>query len=325
MSGFITLPLIILGAAVADAGTLTASYPAGTDEGHFTFNRHHKLMMNSTEMAFPADFTLTFGTSNITITNASGAAWPVGARLYLQLDKTGINDTDDNPGSPRVSILKLVQIDLGAPDVLDADFIIKAATSTELPDTETVTYTPDTDGTTPTDGAGPVVVKGGINYWELDVPRNLVSTVTHGSSVVAMTWTATGLDEFGNVLSETVTVAATGTSQVDATLKAFKHVRSIALVAVADAEANTVNLGTGDVLGLPVFLPSLDHVVLELQDNVIATAGTMLGGVLTEPSATTGDVRGTYDPNSATDGARVMQLIVALSDPKDIGLAQFAG
>ncbi len=325
MSGFITLPLIILGAAVADAGTLTASYPAGTDEGHFQFNRHHKLMMNSAEMAFPADFTLTFGTSNITITNASGAAWPVGARLYLQLDKAGINDTDSEPASPRVAMMNLIKVDLGAPDVLDADFLIKAATSTELPDTETVTYTPDTDGTTPTDGVGPVVVKGGINYWELDVPRNLVSTVTHASSVVAMTWTATGLDEFGNVLVETVTVAATGTSQVDATLKAFKWVRSIALIAVADAEANTVNLGTGDVLGLPMFMPSLDSAVLEFEDNASATAGTMLGGVLTEPSATTGDVRGTYDPNSACDGAKVFSLIVAVSDPKDIGLAQFAG
>jgi hypothetical protein len=42
-------------------------------------------------------------------------------------------------------------------------------------------------------------------------------------------------------------------------------------------------------------------------------------------TATTGDVRGTYDPNAAADGARVFELVVALMEPGDLGMPQFAG
>jgi len=318
-----------IASAVASAGTFTVGYPAGTNAGNYENTRNHSLWVDGHQKlyAYPADFTLAFGTSNITVTYNGSTTIAAGDRARIQLDLMGVDDELDlhNANIEGVSIGAVAMIDLGAPDVLDADFLVKAATSTELPDTETVTYTPDTDGTTPTDGAAPVVVRSSVNYWELDVARNLVSTVTHGSSVVAMTIKIIGQDVFGATMSETLTVAATGTSQVDATLKAFKWVRSIAITAAADAEANTLNFGTGDVLGLPIRLPDLGYVLKEMEDGAAPTAGTVVAGVDTVATATTGDVRGTYDPNSATDGALAFKLLVWGADPTDKGVAQFAG
>jgi len=319
-----------LSADVAASGTFTVGYPSKTDAGFFERTKGHKLWVDKHQKLYDYidDFTLTFGTSNITVTLGSGLTTaPANTRVRLQLDMMGVDSFDEihNDSLDNVAFGGVLLIELGTPDVLDADFMIVAATSTELPDTETVTYTPDTDGTTPTDGAATVVIRSGVNYWELDVPRNLISTVTHGSSVVAMTIKIIGQDIYGVTMSETLTVAATGTSQVDATLKAFKWIRSIAITAAADAEANTLNFGTGDVLGLPIRLPGTGHVLRELEDGAAPTAGTLVAGVDTAATATTGDTRGTYDPNSACDGDLNFKLMMWGADPQDKGVAQFAG
>lgn len=210
-----------------------------------------------------------------------------------------------NSGLRGIPMTPLLLISLGAPALGDADSLIDAATSTELPDTETVTYTfPGT--ASPVDGA----MSDGI----LDFPRNVSIVTTHGSSVVAMTILITGLDEYGVVTSELVTVAATGTTQTDATLKTFKSITSIALIAAADAEANTVNIGTGDVLGLPYRIDSGEVVSIIEADNMIPTTGTLVFADTTDPATTTtGDVRGTYNPTQTLNGSLVTRLLVMVS------------
>jgi hypothetical protein len=75
-----------------------------------------------------------------------------------------------------------------------------------------------------------------------------------------------------------------------------------------------------------VFLAGAARVLGEMQDGAKATAGTTVTGDATVPAtATTGDVRGTYDPNAAADGAKVFELICAIDDPSFRGVAQFAG
>jgi hypothetical protein len=105
--------------------------------------------------------------------------------------------------------------------------------------------------------------------------------------------------------------------------KAFKTITDVS----SSASITGLTVGTGDVLGLPVFVPGGGHVVAEMEDGANATAGTVVGGDLTAggATATTGDVRGTYDPNSAADGGKVFQLMVALPDPGYIGVDQYAG
>ena len=222
-----------------------------------------------------------------------------------------------------------VWVNIGAPDLGDVDSIIDAATSPELPDTETVTYTPDTDNTSPTDGAlgDSTITIDGVLYWELDVPRNIVCQTTHGSSIVAMTVAATGLDQYYEPMSETITIAATGTDETDAGTKAFKYLRSVAITAVADAEANTLNVGFGDVLGLPYRADFNDQVIVFENGDPLGS-GTFAAADDTAATATTDDVRGTLDPNTALNGT-VRISVVMFPDPTSkeslFGVDQYAG
>jgi hypothetical protein len=60
-------------------------------------------------------------------------------------------------------------------------------------------------------------------------------------------------------------------------------------------------------------------------NGAAAVAGTVVAGVRIAGGhlATSGDVRGTYNPNSAPDADRVFQLLVSLPDPGYLGQAQF--
>jgi hypothetical protein len=124
---------------------------------------------------------------------------------------------------------------------------------------------------------------------------------------------------------EKISVSATGTAKTAAGLKAFKYIRSIAIASASDSTGNTINVGFGDVLGLHVALPQKGLVVREMEDGAAPTAGTLVAAVRSTAAATTGDVRGTYDPNSACDGSKAFELLALLPDPSDKGVAQYAG
>lgn len=317
----------MLSAALAAAGTFTVAYPQGFDTGSFYAAYGHKIVNSSGDkFNFPADFTLSFGASSITVTSVT-MVQAAGTTLSIDLQMVGQDDgyssQFDVRSLKRTVALKPLLINLGAPDAAVTTAIISAATSTELPNATTTTYTPDTNGTSPIDGSGVTIVSiNGVNYWELDVPRALTGTSTHATSMVAMTFLVTGLDEYGVAMTESASLAATGTATTTAFKKAFKWVRSIALTSAGNATTNTVSIGFGDVLGLPVFVSNVTFVTDELQDAARATAGTLVGGVLTAPSASTGDVRGTYDPNAACDAAKVFRLVCMVPDPSFKGLTQ---
>lgn len=85
---------ITLGTAVANAGTVTVAYPAGTDQDTFTAplaSMTGSVAINNNDV-FPqaasgaGTIALTYGESNITVTNNTGAAWPVGSKLIIGLE-----------------------------------------------------------------------------------------------------------------------------------------------------------------------------------------------------------------------------------------------
>lgn len=129
-------------------------------------------------------------------------------------------------------------------------------------------------------------------------PRNVVITVTHASSVVAMSGTITGTDSSGKAITEAWSVTATGTSKTFTGAKAFKTVTSITETVAADASANSIISGSGTKIGLraPVSVPSA---VKETADGSVVTNGT----VVAASTAATADAYGTYSPNTAPDGA----------------------
>ena len=131
--------------------------------------------------------------------------------------------------------------------------------------------------------------------------------------------TVTGTDYLGNTIVENKTL--NGTTVVPGT-KAFATVTAVSVL--GDSGSGFI-VGSAVILGLPIFIEDLDEWVTELEDGLTATAGTFVGGVSTAPTATTGDVRGTYSPNSAPDGAAHFVLYMALQDPAYTGQAQFAG
>lgn len=286
--------------AVAQNGTITFSYPTGTDSGTFVGTYAHKLWVAAHQNMYeaPAGFTVSFGTSSITVTYKGATTIPAGTRVNAQFDTLGADDNelstrlDDTVG---VAPLTPFVINLGAPDVADADGAVASQAITAA------------DG--PATGINGELASGGVATF--DVPRNVVGAWT-GTAVM----TVTGTDLYGETVVES---SASGTSLTGK--KAFKTVTDVAVS--ADVTAATV--GTGDVIGLPVALPEKGLVIRELEDGVSATAGTLVAAVRTAATATTGDVRGTYDPNSAADGAKAFQLLALLPSAIDQGVDQYAG
>ena len=218
------------------------------------------------------------------------------------------------------------KVTISAPIALDIDYIMDGATSTELPDTETVTYTTADDGTSPFDNADTPVVSSittstgaTASVWSLDVPRNLSLNVTHGSSIVAMTCIVSGYDVYGVAMTELFTITATGTTKTDAGTKAFAHVESIALTAAADAEANTANLGIGDVMGLPYALQDIADIIQPYWNDALDTPTTVKADATTATNAT-GDVRGTVVPGTANDGSDIVIWLYVADPNTEVGL-----
>lgn len=287
---------VTLGAAVANGGTFTVNYPTGKDSGAYALGIDHLMVSNpyGTLRRTAGQVAFTFGTSNITVTNNSGVAFAAGTRFTIQLDQVGDDDGVVDLASPeKMTEMAVVTISLGAPDVADADGVCASqALNTGV------------DGVI----AGALAAGGVATF---DVPRNVVAGWTNTAVI-----TVTGTDEYGNVVVES---SGSGTSF--AGKKAFKTITKVRV----SANVTGLTVGSGDVLGLPVFLGGAAQVLREIQDGAVPTAGAIVAGDLATPTATTGDVRGTYDPNAACDGSRAFQLIAALGNAGFKGRAQFAG
>lgn len=230
-----------------------------------------------------------------------------------------INDANGRKGAP---VTLLTKIELGAPEAALATGLVNAATSTELPSASTITYTTADDGSTPLDSASrPDVVTiqtasgATASVYVLDVPRNVSLNATHDSSLVAMTCTVTGYDEWRQKVVETLSITATGTEKTAAGKKAIKYVESIALTSAGNATTNTANLGWADVLGLPYRLDDKSDLIAVFGDGVqeLATS-TVAAAVSTTPSATTGDVRGTVAPATSPDGTKTFSVWMHVAD-----------
>lgn len=230
-------------------------------------------------------------------------------------------------------ISPIVKVALGSPIALDANGIVDGATSTELPNNSTKTYTTADDGSSPFDNADTPAVATIVDstgttrsVWPLDVPRNVTIQVTHQSSIVAMSVTVTGFDVYGQKMTETLSVSATGTDKSAAGKKAFKSILSIAITSAGNATTNTLNLGWGDVLGLPIKANAKADVMQVWFNDALDASAVVVKADNTTVSATTGDVRGTVDTNSAADGSAVAVYIRPDPTSKEslYGIAQYA-
>lgn len=108
--GAIANATILLAAAVADDGTVTVAYPAGTNQASLTGSTGGKVMVGQDgpyRQGVTDNVDFTFGASNITITNRTTAAWPAGTELRISFGQIDIN------GSYNLTYPKQVQDKVG--------------------------------------------------------------------------------------------------------------------------------------------------------------------------------------------------------------------
>ena len=138
---------------------------------------------------------------------------------------------------------------------------------------------------------------GAIALWspQCMIGRNVRITTAAGDVAV---YTVSGYDAYGFPMSEAIT--ANGATTVSG-VKAFKYISSVTPVGTVGA---SVTVGTGDVFGFPIFSASFYDVQIFWNANLITATTGYTAGVGTTATTTTGDVRGTYAVQSASDGSK---------------------
>lgn len=110
-------------------------------------------------------------------------------------------------------------------------------------------------------------------------------------------YTIRGFDCYGMALSEALQAAGATTV---AGKKAFKYLASVTPVGTV---GGTVTVGTTDVFGFPLYSGTFSDVSITWAGTAITAATGYLPGVGGVATPTTGDVRGTYAVQSASNGA----------------------
>ena len=123
--------------------------------------------------------------------------------------------------------------------------------------------------------------------------------LTYTLGVAPVTVTVTGYDLYGQPMSEAITSSAAVSTAVNGK-KAFFQVVSIA---VSGATGTALTVGTTDILGLPVRVFNVAYVASVKTNNALAQdTGTFVVADTATATTTTGDVRGTYVPGTASNG-----------------------
>ena len=158
----------------------------------------------------------------------------------------------------------------------------------------------------PGTGTSSVVING-ITYVKLDVPRNL--SFTSGGTDTSITFNVVGLDFYQNPMTENVTGANQTIARGN---KAWMYVQSIT---PSSGVASTIQVGTDDTFGLPIFLRDKTYCAGVRWNNTLAQdTGTLLQGATGTATHTTTDVRGTYKPSSgASNGASRLVFLQSIA------------
>lgn len=153
-----------------------------------------------------------------------------------------------------------------------------------------------------------------------DTDRNV--TLASVGNISAVTFTVIGTDRYGATVRENIVGPNNNTVSGK---KAFKTVTSIA---VSAAVGTNTGAGFGDILGLP-FRTDANRLLVANFNNLV-DAGVFVPAVTTSPAtATTGDVRGTYDPAGVLDGAKPLGVLLVPAGQQTkvqvYGVDQFGG
>jgi hypothetical protein len=154
-----------------------------------------------------------------------------------------------------------------------------------------------------------VINASGQTVLQLDCPR-AVSIVSGTGTLTDRNVTITGYDYYGQPMSE---VIATGTVQ-STTVPGKKAFYQILSASISGALGATIAVGTTDVIGFPVRVTDGGYICHVGWNGAFAIdSGTFVAAATATATTTTGDVRGTFDPSSATDG--IKRLVIGIMLP----------
>ena len=138
-------------------------------------------------------------------------------------------------------------------------------------------------------------------------PQALVSravSVTGSSSSTGGNITISGYDIYGVPMSEVIAAPA-GATTVNGK-KAFKYISS---VVPAFTDAHNYSVGTTDIYGFPLRADFFSDVSINYNAAAVTANTGYVAAVTTSPATTTtGDVRGTYALQSASDGSKRLAI-----------------
>jgi len=152
----------------------------------------------------------------------------------------------------------------------------------------------------------------GTTVIQVDVPRAVQLTTASGTITTSRNLTVSGYDYYGQAMSE---VIATGTtSSAVANVSGKKAFYQISSIAVSGALPVAITVGTTDVIGVPVRITDAGYVIkVGWNNTLLQNAGTFAAADMTSPATTsTGDVRGTFTPTSASDGQKRLVMTIAV-------------
>lgn len=157
-------------------------------------------------------------------------------------------------------------------------------------------------------GAGSVTLNGALvtgGIGTFDIPR--AATITTTTDFTGTTFTFTGTDMYGQVMSQAL---AGPNNATVTTKKAFKTITSVSKTSGA---AGSFSLGSSDTFGLPWMVTNLGDFIM-CRWNATTTfaldASVVAAGDATSPATTsTGDTRGTVTPSTgASDGVKRLEV-----------------
>ncbi len=144
---------------------------------------------------------------------------------------------------------------------------------------------------------------GIVRIWN---PATLISRavrIVSGGDDSNATFTVKGYDIYYYPVTETIT-GANGTATGK---KAFKYIASITPAGTLSGSAVTV--GTTDVMGLPLRADYVSETDISMASTWVTASTGFTAAVTTSPAtATTGDVRGTYTLQTASDNSRRLAI-----------------
>jgi hypothetical protein len=239
--------------------------------------------------------TLTAGTSVKSVTTTSGAT-----ALSLDVPR-GVSVTTSTAAASTLSGVAIANTSGGITFTSQAGLVTGqrltisgtlggtgSITGYTNPTTYILTAVTSTSATLTTTAGAAVVTTAGT-------PTGLTYTL----GVAPVTVTVSGFDFYGQAMSEAITSSAAVSTAVSG-LKAFYLVTS---VSVSGATGTALTVGTTNVLGIPVRVSNVAYVASVKSNNTLAQdAGTFVAADTATATTTTGDVRGTYTPATASNG-----------------------